>query len=76
MCDGALFRIHRDGAQIECKSELKRFEDKFYEFLPFDYEGLPIIVTSFTPYSIPLNKDNFMLTIAPEKVLLKRKIRP
>lgn len=41
-----------------------------------EFEGLPIIVSSFTPYKMPCDKKLFFLTVKPEQTLLKRKVNP
>lgn len=41
-----------------------------------EFGGLPIIVSSFTPYKMPCDKKLFFCTIKPEQTLLKRKVNP
>lgn len=42
-----------------------------------EFSGLPIIVSSFTPYKMPAaDKSLFFLTIKPEQTLLKKKVNP
>jgi len=46
-----------------------------------EFTGLPIIVSSFTPYKMPDNEEEmpnklFFCTIKPEQTLLKRKVNP
>jgi hypothetical protein len=53
LCDNTLIRVTRDGCQLEIKNNLERFEDSFYDFLPMEFEGLPIIVSSFSAFKIP-----------------------
>ena len=53
VCNDTLVRVHRDGVHIEVKRDLARFEERFYDFLPLDFAGLPIIVSNFTCYKVP-----------------------
>jgi hypothetical protein len=76
VCDGTLIKVVKEGALIEIKPELKRFEDRFYEFQSIDFAGLPIFVSVFTPYSIPGTTKKFLLCIKPEATLLNRKVLP
>lgn len=76
VCAGTLIRVHKDSAKIEIKQELKRFEDRFYEFKAVMFKGLPIFVDSFIPYRIPGIANRFLLCIKPEATLLNRKVLP
>lgn len=80
VCAGSIIRIIRDQCSIQVKKELSQFEDPFYEYLQIEFAGLPIIVSSFTPYKMPDEGDNerrlFFCTIKPEQTLLKRKVNP
>ena len=53
------------GAHIEIKKDLSRFEDSYYDFIPIDYDGLPITVTSFKPYSVPTRSNLLFIVIDP-----------
>lgn len=76
VCNGVLIKVLKDQAKIEIKKELKRFEDTFYEFQSIRFLGLPIFVSSFTPYNIPGESKRFLLCIKPEATLLNRKVLP
>lgn len=76
VCNGTLFKVHKDKAVIEIKKELKRFEDRFYEFQKITFSGLDIFVSSFTPFAIPGSGHKFLLCIKPEATLLNRKVLP
>ena len=41
-----------------------------------EFAGLPIIVSSFTPYKMLTRQNLFFLTIKPEETLLKTKVNP
>ena len=45
---------------------MQRFEDPFYDFQTMEFLGLPIIVTSFTPYRIPGKAGLIFLCITPD----------
>lgn len=77
VCAGTLLRVVRENSAIQVKEVLTEFEDPFYEFQSMEFSGLPIIVSSFTPYKMPADdKSLFFLTIKPEQTLLKKKVNP
>lgn len=53
------------GATIEIKKDLSRFEDSYYDFIDIDFKGLPITVTSFVGYKIPTRDHLIFMTINP-----------
>ena len=76
VCNGTLIKVEKDKCLIQLKAELKLFEDRFYEFQNIRFSGLPIFVSSFTPYVIPGKSKRFLLLIKPEATLLNRKVLP
>lgn len=52
VCNDTLVRVYRDGCGIEIKKDLSQFEDRFYDFVPLDFPGLPIIVSNFMTYGL------------------------
>jgi len=71
VCDNTLIRVYRDGVQIEVKRDLSRFEERFYDFIPLDFEGLPIIVSNFTCYKVAGNQSQIFLIINPKPSVVR-----
>jgi hypothetical protein len=75
VCDNTLIRVYRDGVQIEVKRDLSRFEERFYDFIPLDFEGLPIIVSNFTCYKVAGNQSQIFLIINPKPSVVRTSIK-
>ena len=75
VCDDTLIRVYVDGVQIEIKKNLERFEEHFYDFLPMDFAGLPIIMSNFTPYRVPGEARKILLLVNPKPSIVKTEIK-
>jgi len=75
VCDNTLIRVYVDGVQIEIKKNLELFEDHFYDFMPMNFAGLPIIMSNFMPYRVPGEASQILLVVNPKPSIIKTEIK-
>jgi hypothetical protein len=67
--------MYRDGVVLEVKRNIERFEERFYDFMPLDFAGLPIIARNFTCYKVPGDLSLIFMVINPKPSVVSTAIK-